>query len=297
MKTHVMIPALLITATLIAGCEGSGTSTDEFQALLATFGNLTTVAGTGNISEKNVSGWQASMEGASALDAELSRPHMAMADSAGNIFIADMDAHAIRKVTPLGAIHTVAGMNVAGDGGEGQGTQTRLDSPNGLYVLPNGTVYILDLGNNKIRKLSPSGQITTVLQDTDGIVAGRGLWVSDDETTIYYSSWTRVMKWQSGPGLTEYASGFTQLANLDIGSDGNCTVPPSFLGVSLFPLPLLKGQLSPPGPCHNTPSWRYIPCLSQGPLNGMVSSRLHGDLCQARLPLLFASYMRARFER
>ena len=71
---------------------GSGTSTDEFQALLATFGNLTTVAGTGNISEKNVSGWQASMEGASALDAELSRPHMAMADSAGNIFIADMDA-------------------------------------------------------------------------------------------------------------------------------------------------------------------------------------------------------------
>ena len=83
------------------------------------------------------------MEGGLALDAELSRPHMTMADVAGNLYIADKDAHAIRKVTTDGIIHTIAGTNTAGFNGDGLGIDVQLSAPNGLYTMPDGTKTIL----------------------------------------------------------------------------------------------------------------------------------------------------------
>ncbi|MFV2070374.1 MAG: hypothetical protein ACC645_25695, partial [Pirellulales bacterium] len=138
---------------------------------------------------------------------------------------ADKGGHAIRQVTPDGTIRTVAGTNVAGFNGDGPATQSQLNDPNGLYTLPDGTTYLVDLGNNRIRKLSTDGQLTTVVYDPDGIVAGRGLWVSPDETLLYYASGNRVRRWTSDAGLTTYASGFTQLGNLDIDpADGELVV-------------------------------------------------------------------------
>ena len=84
----------------------------------------------------------------------------------------DKDAHAIRKVTLDGVIVTVAGTNQAGDDGDtpGPGTERRLSSPNGLWVRDDGTLYILDLGNSKIRRLGTDGVLTTLVSDSDGIV-------------------------------------------------------------------------------------------------------------------------------
>jgi DNA-binding beta-propeller fold protein YncE len=167
----------------------------QFEEFCAQYDLLTTIAGTGKIGGKGVNGWKPEYEGGSAPAAELSRPHFAMADSAGNIFIADKDAHAIRKISPDGIITTVAGTNVAGDNGDGPGTEHQLSSPNGLWVTAEGTVYILDLGNNKIRRLDSNGNLVTLFTDPDGISIGRGIWVSPDETEIYYASGTRVKKW------------------------------------------------------------------------------------------------------
>ncbi len=58
--------------------------------------------------------WLPEFEGGTATASELSRPHMAQADAAGNIYIADKEAHAIRKVTPAGVITTYAGTGTAG---------------------------------------------------------------------------------------------------------------------------------------------------------------------------------------
>ena len=187
-----------------------------FDDLVETFDVLETVAGTALVVGGGVNGWQSDMENGPALDAELSRPHMAMADWLGNIYIADKDAHAIRLVRPDGEIETIAGTNVAGFNGDGDGFDTRLNAPNGLYTFPNGTTYILDLGNSLIRRLSVDGELTTVVEDPFGMTIGRGLWVSPDESTIFYSSGTQVRQWTEDDGVTIYASGFSGLGNLTI---------------------------------------------------------------------------------
>ncbi len=184
--------------------------------MLASFDVLETVAGTAMITGRGDNGWLAEMEGGLAVEAELSRPHMTMADLSGNLYIADKDAHAIRRVTPTGTIHTIAGTNVPGFNGDGPGTEVQLNQPNGLYTFPDGTTYILDLGNGMIRKLSTDGQLSTVVVDPQGILAGRGLWVSPDESTIFYSSGNVVRKWTDTNGSETYASGFVELGNLAV---------------------------------------------------------------------------------
>jgi len=187
----------------------------SFPDLLDSYGNLQTIAGTALINGA-VNGWQPNMEGGPAVAAELSRPHIAMADWRGHVYIADKDAHAIRVITPDGLIRTLAGTNQAGYNGDGLGTEVQFSEPNGLYTFPNGVTYVLDLGNSLIRKISLDGQVTTVLEDPQGMSAGRGLWVSPDERTIFYSSGTDVRRWTAETGITQYATGFVELGNLGI---------------------------------------------------------------------------------
>jgi len=206
----------LLTVLLLCTLPLSASAVSEFEMVLNSYGKLRTAAGKGLIRSKGVNGWTEAMEGGDAVDAELSRPHITMADREGNFYIADKDGHAVRKVTPDGTIHTIAGTGEAGFNGDGIGVETQLDQPNGLYTFPDGTTYILDLGNSRIRKLSVAGSLTTIVQDAGGIVLGRGLWVSADETLIYYASGEVIKKWTPTEGLTTYATGFDGLANIDV---------------------------------------------------------------------------------
>ncbi len=213
-----------ICLTLVLSCA-SHCLAISFDDLLESFDVLQTVAGTARITGDAVNGWLPEMEGGPAVEAELSRPHITMADLQGNLYIADKDAHAIRRVATDGTIHTIAGTSVAGFNGDGLATLTQLNQPNGLYTFPNGTTYILDLGNSMIRKLSTDGQLTTVVTDPQGIFIGRGLWVSPDESTIFYCSGNEVRQWTPGTGSVTYASGFAELGNLAVDpSDGMVVV-------------------------------------------------------------------------
>jgi sugar lactone lactonase YvrE len=195
---------------------------EGFDNLCASYGRLNTVAGKGEFSGDGYNGWDPQFENVPATEAELSRPHMAMADNAGNIFIADKDGHAIRKVTPAGMIVTVAGTNEAGDDGNSPGpaTQHRLSSPNGLWVRGDGTFYILDLGNSKVRRVDTNGVLTTLFHANNDIDTGRGLWVKDDESLIYFASGTALRKWTPDGGIKTVASGFVELANLIVDPSG-----------------------------------------------------------------------------
>ena len=215
----------VLTVLFVCAVAASGFALTEFETVLNSYGKLRTAAGKGLVKTDGVNSWLSSMEGGSAQDAELSRPHMTMADRAGNLYIADKDAHAIRKITTDGMIYTIAGTNEPGFNGDGLGLETQLNQPNGLYTFPDGTTYILDMGNSRIRKLSASGEVTTVIHDPDGILAGRGLWVSDDESLIYYSSAQVIRKWTQAEGLTTHATGFTELGNIAVDpGDGNLVV-------------------------------------------------------------------------
>jgi streptogramin lyase len=197
-----------------------------FTNLCAAYGLLRTVAGKGEVSSDGFNGWDPQFEGGTATSAELSRPHMAMADDSGNIFIADKDGHAIRKVLPTGQIVTVAGTNVAGDNGDtpGPGTASALSSPNGIWVRGDGTIYILDLGNSKIRRLDTNGILSTLFHVNSGIDTGRGLWVAPDESLVYFASGTALRKWTPGGGVKTVENGFVELGNLVVDPAGNLVV-------------------------------------------------------------------------
>lgn len=112
-----------------------------------TFGIITTFAGTG------FAGF--SGDGGPATAAMLKNPAGLAADDSGNIYIADVTNHRIRKVSPTGIITTIAGTGVAGYNGDNLPARcTQLSSPIAVVVGSNGDLYISDMGNNRIRKIS-----------------------------------------------------------------------------------------------------------------------------------------------
>lgn len=162
-------------------------------ALLTNYANIETIAGHGDVGDDVTNAWDPSYEGGSATGANLSRPHFAMADLAGNIYIVDKNAHAVRKMVG-NKIYTVAGTGSPGDDGNALAlaTQRRLSFPNGLWVMPNGSFYILDQGNGKIRRVSTSGVMSTVVAPKNGISGGRSLCVSADESHIYFADGKKI---------------------------------------------------------------------------------------------------------
>ena len=196
-------------------------SAAQFETFSESFNILTTVAGTGKIEDKGVNGWQSGFENQLAIQTELSRPHIAMADSIGNIYIADKDAHAIRKVDANGIITTFAGTSVSGDNGDGKANEHQLSSPNGLWAMKDGSLYILDLGNSKIRYVDASGNMATVFKDDNGMGLGRGLCISENEDTIWYSSTNKIKQWTKNNGIEVLADGFLNLGNIVQAPNGN----------------------------------------------------------------------------
>ena len=102
-------------------------------------------------------------DGGPATAALLSYPWGLAFDAAGNLYIADTYNNRIRKITPDGVISTVAGTGVAGSLGDGgPATSAQLSGPGGVAVDAAGSLYIADSFNHRIRKVSPSGIISTV---------------------------------------------------------------------------------------------------------------------------------------
>ena len=198
---------------------------EGFENLTVSYGDLLTLAGSGGQTGAGVNKWLSEFEGGAATDAQLSRPHIALSDDAGNVYIADKDAHGIRKVTLDGRIFTVAGTSQAGNGPDDPqlATQVALTEPNGLWVAPDGTFYILDLGNEKIRKVTPDGICRTVCH-VPGLVVGRGLWVAADGSRLFVASGDRVKKWTRQEGVSDFATGFNELGNLVSDPSGTLVV-------------------------------------------------------------------------
>ncbi|WP_438297165.1 NHL repeat-containing protein [Streptomyces sp. HUAS TT7] len=140
-------------------------------------GRITTVAGNGTAGYVS--------DGGPAIATPLYHPWGVAVDRAGNLYIGDRYNHRVRKVTPNGLITTVAGNGTAGyvsDGGPA--IATRLYYPAGLAVDGEGSLYIADGHNHRIRKVTPNGLITTVAGN------GTGGYVSDGgpalATRLYY---------------------------------------------------------------------------------------------------------------
>lgn len=116
---------------------------------------LSTVAGTGTA---GFSG-----DGGPAGSATLNLPVAVLAHPAGGYLVADQVNHRVRRVAADGTISTLAGTGVAGFAGDGgPATSAQLNAPSGVAVAADGSVLIADANNNRVRRVAPTGTITTV---------------------------------------------------------------------------------------------------------------------------------------
>ncbi|MEI6077319.1 MAG: hypothetical protein WCS94_17190 [Verrucomicrobiota bacterium] len=113
-------------------------------------------------------------DGLPATNTILDFPQGSAVDAAGNLYIADMNNHVIRKVDPNGISRIIVGAGVLGFAGDGgAATNAFLNKPTTVAVDSSGKLYLADSGNNRIRMVSTNGIITTVAGN--GSISGGGL--------------------------------------------------------------------------------------------------------------------------
>ncbi|WP_185731349.1 NHL domain-containing protein [Larkinella rosea] len=158
-------------SNLIVDAEGSLIIADQYTQRIrkvTTDGIINTIAG--STVTPGFGG-----DNGSATSAKLNFPAGVAQDASGNLYIADQQNHRIRKVSADGVITTVAGNGTGGYGGDGgPATSAKLWLPNDVTVDAQGNLYIADYDNNRIRKVSPDGIITTVAGNGEAAFGGDG---------------------------------------------------------------------------------------------------------------------------
>ena len=122
---------------------------------IAPNGIITTIAGTGATGDSG--------DGGLAVNAQVNNPNGPVFSPDGNLYFADTANHRIRQITANGYILTIAGTGVAGFGGDdGSASAALLNTPSDVTVGADGTLYIADRGNHRVRRIGVNGVITTV---------------------------------------------------------------------------------------------------------------------------------------
>ena len=149
---HYRVRAINDTESSAFSNEAAATTPDGPQT--GAFWTIDTIAG-GGLGDNDL-----------AIEAQLSGPTSVAMDAAGNLFIADIWNHRIRRVNAAGIITTIAGTGSGGLGGfsgdNGPAINAGLNAPNGVAVDAAGNLYIADTWNNRIRRVNSSGIITTI---------------------------------------------------------------------------------------------------------------------------------------
>ena len=124
--------------TYIAEREGNGVRKVDANGIMST------VAGTG---ARGYTG-----DGGPAINADWGAPKAIRCDAQDNLIVVDTENHAIRKIdTTTGIVTTIAGGHLGDDGDGGPATSAGLDRPHGCGIASDGTIYIADSNNHRVR--------------------------------------------------------------------------------------------------------------------------------------------------
>lgn len=206
---------------------------------VSTAGSVSTFAGSGVRGDKDGTGTAA----------EFDYPFGVAADASGNLYVGDRRNQLIRKISPQAEVTTLAGSGNIGYA-DGPGAGALFYFPRGLAVDEEGSVYVADASNHRIRKISPAGEVSTLAGNSSaGSANGQGtaaqfyypsdvaldsggnLFVADyNNHQIQMISPSGKVSTLAGTGVEGYADGegsqaqFDYPIGLDIDQEGNVFV-------------------------------------------------------------------------
>jgi sugar lactone lactonase YvrE len=149
-------------------------------------------------------------------------PHGVALDSANNLYVADTFNSTIRKITPSGVVSTLAGLARSTGNTDGTGDAARFSNPYGVAVDGTGNLYVADTGNGRIRKITPSGVVSTL---ATGFSSPFG--VAVDSTGNVYVADTgngRIRQITPSGVVSTLATGFNSPNFVAVDSSGNVIV-------------------------------------------------------------------------
>ena len=140
-------------ATDSAGNVYVGDTNNNTVRKITPAGVVTTLAGTAGVTGST---------DATGAAASFFAPLGVATDSAGNVYVADLGNHTLRKITPAGVVTTLAGTAGAFGSTDATGAAARFDGPFGVATDSAGNVYVADSGNSTLRKITPAGAVSTL---------------------------------------------------------------------------------------------------------------------------------------
>lgn len=153
--------------TVVAWDNSGNSTTARINVQLEVPTIIRTVAGTGRQGRLG--------DGGLAVSADLFSPSAVTIDKAGNIYVSDSGNHRIRRISPNGLITPYAGTGSLGSSGDGgPAISATLNSPGAIAFDSKGNLFVADTGNNRVRRISTDGVITTVAGNGNDVMAGDG---------------------------------------------------------------------------------------------------------------------------
>lgn len=191
-KLEITIPDGAGTGNIVVQNKNGQTKGPVFTYVLTDTWDVSTFAGSG----------EASFLDATGTSAKFNNPTGLAADASGNIYVADAGNHRIRKISPAGAVTTLAGSGEA-NFADLTGLAAKFKNPVGITIDPQNNLYVADAGNHRIRKITSAGVVTTF--------AGSGVLGSGNNATT-----PTLAQFNTPKGITRDASG-----NLYVADAGN----------------------------------------------------------------------------